>query len=246
MNIGEMKKRVIGKYLSGLATFALSASLFAQEKTVVINEFVVDPKKDRTGDGFITASDEFIELYNLYDEPIDLYNWRLELIDTTPESKALSGTIQPQSYFVLINPIGSQNNSGEIRLLDDMGKVVDSVIYGTWQEAVVMGGNSSGLFDESLSRYPDGGTNWVKTYATMENANQPLSGLALLIKKMEGNMDGVHVSSSSVLDKKLIVQKSLDMKSWSQIYTNEANMTLNYVDTNALNSATMFYRAFWK
>jgi hypothetical protein len=48
---------------------------------------------------------------------------------------------------------------------------VDFISYGTNSINGLTNGNAHGLYDESISRYPDGSPNWVKTYATPGKTN---------------------------------------------------------------------------
>lgn len=99
-----------------------------------------------------TASDEFVELYNPTDSPIDLGKWRLTRKTSTGGSvqnlvASLSGTIAPKKYFLVTHPaansstladaVYSSSSSGmttnnTITLFSDAGvTVVDKVGMGT-------------------------------------------------------------------------------------------------------------------
>ncbi|MFH1270953.1 MAG: lamin tail domain-containing protein [Nanoarchaeota archaeon] len=176
----------------GLASFLVVGGLaFAsyapvRAGPVYINEAVVDPQQDHSGSGNITPSDEFFELYNSGDSPVSLDGWTLGLIDTTPTVETLSGEIGVRDWFLISDPAGAQNNNGRLELWNDSGGLEDSVSYGNWDDGNILdnapSGNSSWLGDESLSRYPDGSGNFIKTYATPGRANvpEPMSGLLVL------------------------------------------------------------------
>ncbi len=143
---------------------------------VRINEFVVDPQGDYNLSGGITDSDEFFELYNSGNSSVDLGGWRLELIDTTPATKSLDSIIGAKGYFLIINPVGAQNDNGRLELYDNSNTLVDAVSYGNWDDGNLLdnlpSGNSLlGVLDDSLSRVPDGSSNWIKTYATPGYSN---------------------------------------------------------------------------
>ncbi len=162
-----------GRLLLSILLSPLIYSAYTQE--IKINEIVVDPQQDHNKSGAITDSDEYFELYN--SSKTNTYNlngWVIELIDTTPETKTLTNIVlAPKSFYVIQNPVGAQNNNGEVRLWDNQSNLVDRVCYGTWTGATITNGNSSSLLDESLSRYPDGGSNWIKTLASCGRENNP-------------------------------------------------------------------------
>ena len=67
--------------------------LNATEPTVLINEIAWMGTA-------ISASDEWLELYNPADEDVDLTGWKLEAVDGSP-SIALTGIITARAYFLL-------------------------------------------------------------------------------------------------------------------------------------------------
>ncbi len=89
---------------------------------------------------FDSANDEWIELYNTTDQPIDLSGWKIE-DDQGSSSYSLSGQIAPFSYFLIedseeaVQPNMANNiinlslaNAGDsLALLDQNNQVVDSV-----------------------------------------------------------------------------------------------------------------------
>ena len=175
-----MKQKTIRNYLlAGLVSaLPLSFNNYANA-SVKINEIVTDPRQDHNGSGgLISTADEFFELYNPSDSSVDLTNWRLELIDTTPETKTLEGIISPFGYSVIMNPPGQQNDNGRIELYNNSNSLIDEISYGNWNDGNILdnapsGNVLNGIFDESLSRYPDGSDNWIKTRATPSAPNVP-------------------------------------------------------------------------
>ncbi len=92
-----------------------------------------------------SANDEWIELYNPGNHPIDLTGWRLIAADGKPNI-ALQGTIPPRGFFLLertddstVSDIpadqiytGGLSNAGEtLLLLDPTGQIIDRVNGGT-------------------------------------------------------------------------------------------------------------------
>ncbi len=173
-----MKQKTIRNYLlAGLVSaLPLSFNNYANA-SIKINEIVTDPQQDHDGSGIIGSSDEYFELYNPSDSPVDLTNWRLELIDATPETKTLEGIISPFSYSVILNPPGQQNVDGRIELYDPTNALINAITYGIWDDGNILDnlpdGGTSGIFNESLSRFPDGSDNWLKTRATPGTPNVP-------------------------------------------------------------------------
>lgn len=88
------------------------------------------------------TSDEWIELYNPSDQPIDIVGWQLVFEDTTIDLGQASRTIiEPGGYFLLertdddavsdvtsdiIYTGGLSNNGAILRLIDETGEVVDT------------------------------------------------------------------------------------------------------------------------
>src|SRR3989338_11628197 len=93
------------------------------QAVVMINEFTTDPQSDWDGSGSVGSSDEFIELFNNGIGSVNITGWNLSLIDTTPVTQTLSGSILPGEYFVIINPTGTQNNDGQLVLKNSAGTI---------------------------------------------------------------------------------------------------------------------------
>lgn len=151
-------------------TFALDVLI---KDPMVINEFLADPPEgasgDANGDGTrSTSQDEFVEVVNRSDEPIDLSGFKLSDADATRHLFA-EGTILPPREAVVIfgggRPTGkfgnaaenglalrastgglSLNNGGDtIRLEDKEGRTLQEVTFGSAE------GNSN----QSINRDPD-------------------------------------------------------------------------------------------
>ena len=93
----------------------------------------------------ISSSDEWIELYNNTNAPVDLEGWTLKAVDGSPEVK-LTNIIPAQSFYllertdeetipnVLANQIykGTMRNNGEnLELSDNFGNLIDSTDCGS-------------------------------------------------------------------------------------------------------------------
>jgi len=120
-----------------------------------------------------SSSDEWIELKNNTNSPIDLAGWRLVAEDGTPDI-ALSGSIPPEGFFLL-----------ERKDDDTVSDIVADLLYGTdyytWAlhndgEHLVLKNDASAVIDEV-----DASAGWFAgqaspDYLTMERANPSGSG----------------------------------------------------------------------
>jgi hypothetical protein len=128
---------------------------------VVINEL----KTDGT-----TANDEMVELYNPSACAVPLGNWELKYESAAGGAgsaghKFLTGDSIPSMGYLVLTPGGSTNwtagmaaGSGQVGLLDDKGKLVDGVAYGTvtggdYREKTAATAPASG---GSIGRSPNG------------------------------------------------------------------------------------------
>jgi hypothetical protein len=148
------------KYFSlVLITFLLTAALPAQASspTVIINEVAWM--------GTTTNSnDEWIELFNSGDAPVDLTNWRLRATDGSPDI-LLTGSIPAGGFFLIertddetipgvaadVIYSGSLSNTGEqLQLVDATDHVIDEINATTdgW-----LGGDN--ITKQTLERKPD-------------------------------------------------------------------------------------------
>lgn len=92
---------------------------------IFLNEFLSDPN---------SSEKEWVELYNNSNEIINLTNWYIE--EGSEEETRLSGEIQPQGFFLVFQPKGKLNNSGDIiSLFDAAGNLLDQVTYGNWNDS---------------------------------------------------------------------------------------------------------------
>lgn len=160
---------------------AQSASQNFQAGSVLINEVCTDPQQDWDsnefngipGNGSITSSDEFIELYNASGKPIDLTGWRIVLDDGTKDDVEITAALvkneqpegdvsqfQPDEYWTLGNPAGSMNNDIRIELFssDTSGapELIDAVTLGNFDDGFIENnapnGNASSGDNEVVAR----------------------------------------------------------------------------------------------
>jgi PKD repeat protein len=181
-----------------LREFTVSRVSPPQASKVAINEVVTDPQQDWNdsaggngiafdaipGNGAITETDEWVELYNAGSQAVNLVSgsgWTIELINgsnvtlnfSNPGSTVLrfsaGGSVanfQPGEYLVIGNPPGASNNDVFIVLKDETGAVVDKVEIGDDFENDGAGdgapdggtsdGNATGINDEAVARFPNG------------------------------------------------------------------------------------------
>ncbi|MFH1098588.1 MAG: lamin tail domain-containing protein [Candidatus Uhrbacteria bacterium] len=114
---------------------------------VRINEFVSDPD-----DG-----DEWIELINIGDAPVNLASWIIE--DGTETRTILNAAIGTgeQRFYVIYKPKGRLNNSGDrIVLRDPNGRAVDAVSYGDWNDGRLDDNAPTASDPASVARVSDG------------------------------------------------------------------------------------------
>ncbi|MDW8100631.1 MAG: lamin tail domain-containing protein, partial [Anaerolineae bacterium] len=103
---------------------------------VRLNEVLPMPRQvDWDGDGSPTAQDEWIELYNLSEQPVDLSGWSL---DDAPNGGSRPyvfppGTLLPAHGYLLLfrrdTKLALNNDADEVRLLAPDGTVVDMLAY---------------------------------------------------------------------------------------------------------------------
>ncbi|MCA9246007.1 MAG: lamin tail domain-containing protein [Planctomycetales bacterium] len=136
---------------------------FQFENAIVINEIFYHgfPQLATDTQPFVESAEEWIELTNRGDQPIDLTGWRID--DAIGFEFPVGTTIAPGEFLVIANDAatlaarypdisilgdfsGQLNNSGErILLLDAVGNPADEVHYfegGRWPEYADGGGSS--------------------------------------------------------------------------------------------------------
>lgn len=107
--------------------------------TLIINEFVSDP---------VNSNDEWIEIWNPYNNVIDLAGWTVQ--DGSGTSTNLPEQLLGMHQFAVISaPKGKLNNSGDtISLFDPSGNLIDEIHYGTETIPAVDDPNSTARADD--------------------------------------------------------------------------------------------------
>ena len=101
--------------------------------SVVINEFLSSP------DG----TSEWVELLNTTSNEIDLADWILQ--DASQKKTTLTGTLAAHDFFLIENPSGKLNNSGDSILLSGPDNAaISSLTYGTESFPAPKKGHSAG------------------------------------------------------------------------------------------------------
>jgi hypothetical protein len=135
----------------------------ANSSTVRLNEFLPAPHSvDWNGDGKLSSSDEWIEIFNDGSSVVDLSGWQLDdqAGGHSPYTFPQGTTISPGEYLVTYHSFGLNNSGDEERLLSPDGSVVDSYAY------------DHSTYDGSFSRTSSG--DWVDYYPPSPGrANQP-------------------------------------------------------------------------
>lgn len=166
-------------------------------RRVVISEVVVDPQHDWNdssgarglpfdADAAFTdrasSTDEWVELYNRGDVPVDLSAYVVQTLDTSPAEQRVgdvfaakvaqgfsvsgSAILGPSERLVLrLSPSGENAaNDARLRLMDELGLVRDEVTLG---KDGVPSGDAHGPADEAVSACVSGDVRvWKKTSAT--------------------------------------------------------------------------------
>jgi len=137
--------------------------------TVWLNEFLPAPRDvDWDGDGQATNNDEWIELYNSGQEPVDLAGWQLDDEEggSRPYPIPAGVSIAPGGFLVFYKwetGVSLNNDGDKVRLLRPDGVVADQYSY-----------SAHPGYDRSYSRTVDGGGVWTGTYPPSPGrSNQP-------------------------------------------------------------------------
>lgn len=135
---------------------------------ISLNEFMPDPAGDWNGDGSASADDEYIELYNSSDQPVDLGG---AMLDDEPEVAVAGPAVDPggtQPYVIAPGTVipargllvffrsqtgvALNNDADSVRLLAPDGSEVERFDYTTSRD------------DLAYSKTVDGGNVWATSY----------------------------------------------------------------------------------
>jgi hypothetical protein len=126
---------------------------YATPESVVLNEFLPEPRSDWNLDGKIDSGDEFIEIINLGSQPISLSGWRLDDQEGDSSPYTIKDlTLQPGvklAFFASQTGLLLGNGGDSVRLFKLTGQLADAYTYGLVEAA-----------DQSGCRLPDGGAIW--------------------------------------------------------------------------------------
>lgn len=117
---------------------------------IYVNEFLPQPKGDWNGDGEANTDDEWLELFNAGNSPVDLGGYRLDDAaggGSIPYTIPAGALIPARGFLVFFHfetKIALNDTGDDVRLLYADGATADSISY------------SSAKPDRSFSRYPDG------------------------------------------------------------------------------------------
>ncbi len=192
---------------------------------VVINEFVSDPGPDK---------EEWIELYNNTDISIDLSGW--QILDGSNAKTGLTGAILPGQFFIIEDPKGKLNNTGDLIILkDNSGKIIDQVAYGKWNDGNLSDNISAPGRTNSLARNKDGldtdndKRDFSETMATTKEASN-------IITKKETRKDDLTekdnqaTSSPSIFNiadiviNEFVADPAEDESEWLELYNNTSTI----------------------
>ncbi len=173
LSVSGVKDLSGNEIMSTTQNFLYFVSTPAQAKDIIINEFLADPSP------IIGLPDqEFVEIYNRSNNPIDLAGWKLT--DRSSTATLAAQIILPQEYWIitsssaaaLFSPTGKTlgvsnfptlNNSGDkIILIDPTGLKVDSLTYNLkWYNDAdkQQGGWTLELLNQDTLRYDS--ANWL-------------------------------------------------------------------------------------
>lgn len=196
---------------------------------IVINEFVSDP---------IAGYDEWIELYNKTDQEIDLS--KLIITEGSGAINNLIGKIEPRGFFVLADPKGSLNNSGDIVVLkDSTEQIIDQVAYGDWDDGNKADNAPAVADPNAVARRVDGGdfnndqNDFSKTYTPTKGlpnqiTAEPTSGSSKTVIAPPTNVNNNTTNASLYKSRDIVVNEFVsdpadNETEFIELYNNTAN-----------------------
>jgi len=169
--------------LAGLLGLCVLFSAQEAHATIFINEILADPPSgiDVNGDGAASSiADEFIELVNAGDGDMDLSGWYITDAVNTRHIFSGGSILASHSFLVIFGggvpslpgisalsassgSLGLNNSGDTVSLFDNLGILVDQVIYG-----------SEGGGNQSLTRWPEGTDSAFVLHSGIPDANGEL------------------------------------------------------------------------
>lgn len=201
-------------------------STVATTGPIKINEVVMDP---------ITGQDEWLELYNPSTSTIDLTDWKI--VEGAGSTTTLSGIIETEDFLLIDSVTGGLNNDGDIiTLYDSTGTLIDSVTYGSWDDANLTD-NAPVVSDPySVARSLDGvdsdtdNVDWVKTASTTPGAANIITALPTTPTPSGGGgstspttktTSGTTGQSSDIVINELMPNPADGDEEWIELYNNK-------------------------
>jgi hypothetical protein len=153
----------------------------ATPSSIVINEFLPEPRSDWNGDGKVNSGDAYIEIVNLSNLPISITGWKLDDQDGDSNPYTI-GTILMQpgvhlAFFTSQTGILLSTGGDSVRLYKSTGQISDAFSYGVAQAP-----------DITWCRLPDGRPTWVFGCApTAGGVNRP-AGSTLIGNRIDSSI----------------------------------------------------------
>ena len=179
--------------------------------SVIINEILADPPAgssgDANGDGVRSSKeDEFVELFNMSYEAIDVSNWFLTDASAIRHVFGSNSLVDPLSAFVVFaggapafegfhwqtsstDNLGLNNDGDTVSLFDAAGNLIDRVVYG------LEAGN-----DQSIVRSVEGTeSGWIK-HSDLQNSQGKIYSSGYLVnKKKTVDLDNLPVPEPATI-----------------------------------------------
>ena len=176
---------------------------------LIINEILADPGTtdgDANNDGTIsTSQDEFVELYNIGNQPLDISGYTMEDGYTTRHTFPAQTTIGSGEFFVLFGggSVDNFNGNSQVSSSGSLGlnNGGDDVIIKNTAGVVVVTVTYSGATDQSICRDPDFTGEFVGHLSHSTNARVFSPGLTndtpLSINNYQNNLFLVYPNPSN-------------------------------------------------
>lgn len=152
----------------------------ATPSSIVINEFLTQPRSDWNADGKVNSGDEYIEIINLSSLPILISGWRLDDQDGDSNPYTIGNiTMQPKvrmAFFTSQTGILLSNGGDSVRLFRSTGVISDAFTYKVVQ-----------VPDTTWCRLPDGSNTWVFGCVPTVAESNRLGGSTLIGNRFESS-----------------------------------------------------------